>query len=230
MPIEPRDDKILHALILATAKGAVSAIPIVGGLLAEYAGILGETIKGRADRWEGRVEAAVNEIERRFDRLPADLFRDEGFVTALQLASAIAMRESRRDKVDLLRNALISSASGKYEPFAQEQLMRQLESLTPEHVQVLGWVYESAEALATFTTLDDIFGAFAKSVPTAHRDVFRSIIHDLNSRFLVLVGDVDDYKEYESKKQVRLIAGGDNRQELIVTPQGRQLVEFIYAA
>jgi hypothetical protein len=159
----------------------------VGGLLAEYAGILGDTIKGRVHRWEGRVEAAVNEIERRFDRLPAHLCRDEGFVTALQLASAIAMRESRCDKVDVLKNALISSASGKYEPFAQEQLMRQLESSTPSMSKVLGWVYESAEALATFTTLDDIFGAFVSSVPTAHRDVFRSIIHDLNSRLLVLV-------------------------------------------
>lgn len=230
MPIEPRDENIVHGLFLATAKGAVSAIPFVGGLLSEYAGVLGDTIKGRADRWEAQVEAAVNEIEKRFERLPSELFRDEGFVTALQLASTIAMRESRRDKVDLLKNALISSASGKYESFDQEQSMRQLESLTTEHVQVLGWVHESGEALQKFTTLDEIFCAFAAAVPTANRNVFRSIIHDLNSRFLILLGDVEDFDEYESKKQVRLTTGGGSRQELILTPQGRLLVEFIYAA
>jgi len=229
MPIEPRDEKLVHALVLATAKGAVSAIPIVGGLLAEYAGILGETMQGRTNRWEGQVEAAVNEIERRFDRLPADLFRDEGFVTALQLASAIAMRESRRDKVDLLKNALISEASGKYEAFAQEQLMRQLESLTPEHIQVLGWAHESAEALATVATLDDVFGVFVRSVPTADRDVFRSIVHDLTSRFLVMLVDVDDYDEYESKKQVRVTGNGEIRPQFMVTAQGRQLIDFMYA-
>lgn len=230
MPIEPRDDKILHALVLATAKGAVSALPLVGGLLAEYAGVLGESIKGRAERWEGQVEAAVNEIEKRFNRLPAELFRDEGFVTALQLASTVAMRESRRDKVDLLKNALISSASGKYEPFAQEQLMRQVEALTPEHIQVLGWTHESAEALAAVATLEDAFGAFVRSVPTADREGFRSIVHDLTSRFLVMLVDVDDYDEYESKKQVRITQNGGGRPQLMVTPQGRQLIEFIYAA
>ena len=230
MPLEPRAENLVHGLVLATAKGAVSAIPLVGGLLAEYAGILGETMQGRANRWEGQVEAAVNDIEQRFNRLPAELFRDEGFVMALQLASAIAMRESRRDKVDLLKNALISSASGKYEPFAQEQLMRQLESVTPEHIQVLGWAHESAEVLASVGTLEDAFGAFVASVPTADRNVFRSIVHDLTSRFLIVLIDVDDYHEYESKRQVRVTQNGEGHPQLIVTSQGRQLIDFIYAA
>jgi hypothetical protein len=229
MPIESRDERLVHGLVLATTKGALSAIPLVGGVLAEYAGVLGETIKARADRWEEQVTAAVNEIEERFDRLPTELFRDEGFVTALQLASTIALRESRREKVDLLKNALISSASGKYEPFAQEQLMRQVEALTPEHIQVLGWAHESAEALAVVATLEDAYGAFVRSAPAAHREVFRSVVHDLTSRFLIVLVDINDYGEYESKKQVLITENGEGRPQFMVTAQGRQLIDFLYA-
>jgi len=140
------------------------------------------------------------------------------------------MRESRRDKVDLFKKALISSAGGKYKPVAQEQLMRHLESLTPEHIQVLGWAHESARALTGVATLEDAFSVFVRSTPGAHREGFRSIVHDLTNRFLIVLVDIDGHDEYESEKQVLITENGEGRPQLMVTAQGRQLFDFIYAA
>lgn len=92
--------------LIATAKGAVSAIP-GGGLLAEYIGLAQSAISDkRMNDWKAKVEATLQNIPQSMN----ELAQSENFYTYLQVATTGAMRAYQEEKRTLFANALYHSA------------------------------------------------------------------------------------------------------------------------
>lgn len=99
------EEKITN-LLIATAKGAVSALP-GGGLLAEYIGLAQSSI---ADK---RMEAWKKQIEQTLEKIPKsmnELAENEEFYSCVQVATIGAMQAFQEEKRELFANALYHSA------------------------------------------------------------------------------------------------------------------------
>jgi hypothetical protein len=90
----------------AVVKGALSAIPIAGGLAAELFGlVLATPLTKRRDEWMESVAKRLEGVKASVDSMR----EDPAFVTTLMQASQIALRTHREEKLEALRNAVVSS-------------------------------------------------------------------------------------------------------------------------
>ena len=96
----------LEKMIVATAKGAVSNIPIVGGLLSEYIALSQEKI---ADK---RIKEWVEVVEDKLKKIDCDmniLSDNELFFTALHITTNKVMKEYQKEKREYFANALFNT-------------------------------------------------------------------------------------------------------------------------
>lgn len=92
---------------LATVKGTISSIPIVGGLFAEYIGLAQDKIADkRMAQWMGMVEEKLQKLHDKFD----ELTEDELFFSTIQIATVNAMRSYQEEKRMLFANAIYNTA------------------------------------------------------------------------------------------------------------------------
>lgn len=92
---------------LATVKGTVSSIPIVGGLFAEYIGLAQDKIADkRMAQWMDMVEEKLQKLHDKFD----ELAEDELFFSTIQIATVNAMRSYQAEKRMLFANAIYNTA------------------------------------------------------------------------------------------------------------------------
>ena len=75
----------------AALKGAVSTIPVVGGLIAELGGHLVSPLDKRRRLWPEELELGLKELSEKCGRLPEALADDPQFVTALLRATSAAL-------------------------------------------------------------------------------------------------------------------------------------------
>jgi hypothetical protein len=90
---------------------------------------------------------AVDELRERLDGFdPRELDGNEQFVSAVLAASTIAVKSHQREKLEMLRNALVNSLLPNA-PDEHEQLtfLRLIDELTPLHVRMLS-VLDDPEA------------------------------------------------------------------------------------
>ncbi len=128
--------------LIAAAGGVGPALLAAGGqMLVEL--FFQEPMKQRWEDWSKRVASAVEEaLESRSDadlaRLIDELAADESFVTTVQEATLVAVRTHQEEKLDALRNAVLSSAL----PNAPEMDLRSIylrlvDDLSPTHLRIL---------------------------------------------------------------------------------------------
>lgn len=92
---------------MATVKGAVSNIPIVGGLFAEYIGLAqGKIADKRIIQWMDMVEEKLQKLHDNFEGLA----NDELFYSCIQIATTNAMRAYQTEKRQLFANAIYNTA------------------------------------------------------------------------------------------------------------------------
>lgn len=92
--------------VLATVKGAVSATPLVGGLLSEYIGLAQEKVANRRmAEWKQMIEDKLDKLSSQFDTLTESEF----FYSCVQITTVGAMRAYQQEKRQLFANALYNS-------------------------------------------------------------------------------------------------------------------------
>lgn len=130
-------------IIQAVARGAVSAVPFIGGPAAELLGlVLQPALERRRGEWFEHLGRAFEELRRRLDGFdPARLATNELFITAVITASNAALRTHEAEKLDALRNAVISSGL-PMSPDEHTQLMfiRLVDELTALHLRLLAYL------------------------------------------------------------------------------------------
>jgi len=99
-------NEIIGDLAVATVKGAVSSIPFIGGLLAEYIGLAQEKITDK------RIKEWIESIENRLEKLNCDmksLSENELFFTSLHIATGKILKELQREKREYFANAVFNT-------------------------------------------------------------------------------------------------------------------------
>jgi hypothetical protein len=215
--------------IAAIAKGAVSIIPIVGGIVSEVGNLYLNPIEKRKQRWVNEVTLAINEINQQFAILPEQLEMDERFISFLYQTTILALKNHQKEKINSLRNALVSSANpneiGEDVAF---QFLRYIDELTPSHLHLLACLNKHIGQFARFENLEQVYGKFSE-LSSLHidRTTFRSFLHDLDARFLIRIGDLEDLPEFASKISFRVTESSSTK-TLEVTSLGRMFLDFIH--
>jgi hypothetical protein len=136
LPSEPTLADHRYALI----KGGLSALPLVGGALAEEMGLLLiAPLTRRRDAWWADIAQRVLYLE---GKVPGFRFEnlgdDEQFVSAMIQATQSAAKTHRKEKLDALRNAILNIALGhKPAEDLQAIFLNLVDSFTPVHLELL---------------------------------------------------------------------------------------------
>lgn len=135
---------VAHAVV----KGAVSAVPVVGGVLSETLSLIfSPPLEKRREKWIETLADAIEEIKRRLDDFsPEKLSQNEAFVTTAMHASQIASRTHQEEKLRALRNAIVNAAMPDAPDETKQQIfLEHVDSLTPWHLRILAF-FESPQA------------------------------------------------------------------------------------
>jgi hypothetical protein len=137
MPPYPEDRSTSDWLVPAT-RGALGAVPIVGGLLGEVVGFAwAPALQRRQTEWFRKLGERVQELSETIDDLEERLKREDVLTIAVNAARA-ATATHEETKRAAFRAAVINTAL-RIEPDEEMRLMfvRLLDRLSSTHVQLL---------------------------------------------------------------------------------------------
>jgi hypothetical protein len=219
-----KSSEILEAAI----KGAVSAIPVVGGLIAELGSCLVSPLDKRKREWCDEVEKALQILSSQYQKLPDALAEDPPFVSALLKATAAALATHRKEKWALLRNFLISVGSRAIpDEEIQQALLRLLDDLSVGHIEVLRFLEADYDLLKGKETLEAFYGRYHyEHKGELDRITFRSILADLSARIVIHLGDIEDMNEFASRRASLLLESSKIR-PFQITDLGRELLKLL---
>jgi len=96
----------IKGVALATVKGAVGAVPIVGSLFSEYIGLATEVIASkRHNEWQKMIEEKLAKIDCKISQIANNSF----FYSCVQTATVGALKAYQIEKQELFANALYNS-------------------------------------------------------------------------------------------------------------------------
>jgi hypothetical protein len=98
----------LHSM----AKGAISCVPVVGGLVAElFQTVIVPPLVRRQQEWMEQIAAALNDLREKIgDFSWESLVNNETFTDVVLHASQLALRNHQAEKLVALRNAVCNTA------------------------------------------------------------------------------------------------------------------------
>lgn len=220
-PQVPMAGDFVHAL----TKGALSALPWVGGIFAEtFALAVTSPVAARQARFFQALFDALAALARKVEGLtPESLATNEAFVSAMFQATRIAFQTHQKEKLDALRNAVLNVALGRApDEDLQAFFMSYIEDLTPTHIRILRF-FEAPSAVGAdplaridFTTIT-LGGLLEETYPElrGREDFWGLIMDDLSRRGLV--DPVDPTVKYSE----------DNRVNPILNSMGSQFLAFV---
>ena len=217
-------------LAIALLKGAVSAVPFVGGVIAEVGDLYLNPLEKRKATWTSEIATAVAEIEEKYSLVARDLQDNDEFISFLYQATRIAIKNHQKEKIESLRNAIVSSTAPNGPPEDLKfQYLRYVDELSPTHIKMLTILNKHAGQFARFTKLEQVFSKLKEQIPSLERGTFRTFLGDLSSRHLVLHEDLEELQEHASHKSYLMLEKSKER-PLEITPLGRNFITFIHAA
>jgi hypothetical protein len=215
----------------AAVKGVLSAIPVVGGLVAELGSCLVSPLDKRKHAWAEEVEAALQVLATQYHRLPDALSDDPAFVSALLKATAAALATHQKKKIEALKKFLVAVGSKSLpDEELQQALLRLLEDLSVGHIEVLAFIEADYSVLSQKESLEAIFGRYKdQHQGKLDRATFRWILADLSSRMVIHLGDLEDMNEFASQIQ-NLGLSQSKILPIQITELGRQLLRLLRKA
>ena len=132
------------------AADAPAAGPVAGLELGEsFRQAVQAALTGRLEEWYRVVAETVEELGSRFDLAPETLAGAPRFLDAVQRATDAAMRDSRTEKREMLRNAVLNAAMpGAPDEDLQQVFFRFADELGPTHVSMLRLIRDPQESPA----------------------------------------------------------------------------------
>jgi len=193
-PPTPSAGDTAHALV----KGALNALPLAGGLVAEVFGLivkpplqrrLADFMQGIADDLERLREAGRVDFEK--------LKSNEEFVSAVGCAAGTVLHCHQKEKLDALRNAVLNSAlPGAPVADVQAMYLHFIDYLTPWHIRLLA-ILQDPVAWQTRNAIRLPKGSFVENILSTvesafcdlkgQNDMSRVLIRDLHDRGLTVL-------------------------------------------
>lgn len=124
----------------AVIRGGLSAIPVLGSVLAEELGlVLAPPLTRRRDEWLEDLARRLHDLETRVEGFTFDdLVENEQFVSATLQATQAALRTHQKEKLEALRNAVLNVAAGRsFSDELQSIFLSLLDRLQATHLRIL---------------------------------------------------------------------------------------------
>lgn len=200
----------------------VAAVPVVGGpALVLIEGVLRPSYQKRLDAWMERLGEVVKELQQRVGGLDeANLAQNDVFVTAVTQATQIALGTGLNAKLDMLKAALLSVATGSMsDDFLATRYLRFVEELAPRHVTLLSYATDPPAWHPTWRSTDaatprSLIDSAGLSLEPGLVDL---LLADLAARSLVTLDDLGT------------VARGQMALRPFSTELGAEFVSFIRA-
>ncbi len=123
---------VLHSL----TKGAVSSIPIAGGVLGETFSLLVKSpVEKRRDEFLEDLFKRIKKLENKNNEFKIEnLQKNDIFISALIHAIQIAVKNHQKEKIEMLRNAVINSATIQNPNSEKLFFLNLIDEITPLHI------------------------------------------------------------------------------------------------
>lgn len=217
-------------LVVAAVKSLAGLVPYLGGFLTEAVALY-DPVKKRREAWEQMLTSAVMELQERHSLNLDSIMRNEAFVSFALQASDIAMRNHQREKLDALRNAIVSV--GEPHQLNEDlafQFLRYVEVLTCTHIKMLASMSRNPDAMTRCTTFGDVCRELELlGFSQLSREVMRAFLRDLQAVNLLNLADLGDLDGYQSGGQIMWTSGATGTAPPIVTDLGKQFLTFVGA-
>jgi hypothetical protein len=130
-------DELDEALI--AARGFLGSVPVAGAALVEALNlVVGSPLEKRRSAWEMTVAQAILDLRNKRG-IDFETLRDNSdFIDTVLSATAAAIRTSREEKREALRNAILNAGlSGAPDNFLQQVFVAAIDRLTDRHLLLL---------------------------------------------------------------------------------------------
>ncbi|NUO19429.1 hypothetical protein HUU59_08290 [bacterium] len=193
------DEESAGDAVHTVTKAALSAIPIVGGpVQVLFESIFTAPLEKRKAAWLNELAGVVKELEARIDEFTPDMLsNNEDFISAVMLASQIALRNHQVEKLAALRNAVFNSALPSALDFDTKMVfLRLIDDLTPTHLKILkflrdprSWIEVNKIAKPNWS-MGGVSTVLELCLPEmkGKRDIYDRIVHDLQAEGLLSQG------------------------------------------
>ncbi len=221
----PPDKSIVDDLH-SMAKGAISCVPVVGGLVAElFQTVIVPPLVRRQQEWMEQIAAALNDLREKIgDFSWESLVNNETFTDVVLHASQLALRNHQAEKLVALRNAVCNTALNiDIDDTHKLIFLRYVDEFTVLHLKLLDLLLDPREwekkNNQSFPTL--LMGGISHIVEHAipelsgENETYVLIIKDLQARGLLSNFNIGTTMSWEG-----IISGRS-------TDIGRKFVRFI---
>jgi hypothetical protein len=179
-----------------TMKAALSALPVVGGPLAELFGaVIMPSLDKRRVEWLNALSEGLSDLQQRVEGLSFEnLAGNELFVSNVLQASQAALRTHQEDKLIALRNAVLNTLLPNAPDEDQQSIfLNYVDTLTPWHLRILKF-FEDPRVWGVKNNVS--YPHWSSGGPSSvlehtfpelkdRRDFYDQIVKDLHSRGLL---------------------------------------------
>ncbi|WP_421445732.1 hypothetical protein [Agrobacterium tumefaciens] len=182
-----------------TVDAAASAIPggsyAVGKIVERF---VAAPLQKRRDEWFERVGSGLRELEERLQGFdPASLDENEDFVSAVFEATQAAMKTSRHEKLEALRNGILNIAAGQtIDEVLRGTFFSYIDRFSPAHIRVLKLLSDPASSaemreFAQNTYMGSQLSGLQKATPFLDLGGLKRILADLDREGLADTGSLN---------------------------------------
>lgn len=134
-------------------KGALGAIPIIGGIAGESFDIIYKTgFEKRLNQWRISVSEVLNKL---LEKQSLDsLAKDDEFHSLLLESTLVALKTHQQIKLDAVKQLLYNSTSSSTEYDFKKLFLNYIDQFTSYHLRTLGMILENQELINSNDRLD----------------------------------------------------------------------------
>jgi len=123
---------------LTIARALTSAVPYVGGPIAELADLIGSPLEKRRTKWAQGVTDGLRRLEEKVAGFNVESLKDgDSFASSIAQALPAVSRTHEAEKLEALRNAVLNTALAPPTGYDTGVLIGLCETLTAWHLKVL---------------------------------------------------------------------------------------------
>jgi hypothetical protein len=144
LPKENASD-VVHSL----TKGALGALPIVGGLASEIFGlVVTPSLEKRRVEWLNNLASELEKLKEAEKVDFKELSNNQDFLDVIIKTTQEALKTSNSKKIDALKNAVLNTAVNKNPESAKCQIfLNHIETFTEWHIRILELIQNPTEVL-----------------------------------------------------------------------------------
>lgn len=188
-------------------------------------------LQRRTEKWMEVVAEALRNLESDNGVKLQQLQNNDLFVTVVTQASRVAIGNHQKEKLEALKNAIISSASLHEKEDIQLIFIRYIDELTPSHLYLLRLIIKEVVKLEKIKSYAEVLDIVADGgIEISSEDDLRMLLSDLSTRGLLRISqDIEDDKNIYHADSLLVESTNDDLPRIIISEVARKFINFISA-